>query len=65
MAVKDSTKLLTLSQQVAIEAINADIGRLRMKLRAVMAEAGLDPDGRYSVSLDGEVTVVEQNDAGT
>ena len=53
---------LTLAQQVAIEAINADIARLRNKLRAVMVEAGLNPDGRYSISIDGEVTEVNSGE---
>ena len=49
-------KVLTLSQQVAIEAIQADIVRLRNKLRTVMEEAGLDPDKKYSISPAGVVT---------
>ena len=48
-------KQLSLAEQTAIEAINADIQRLRNKLRAVMVEAGLDPEGRYSITVDGMV----------
>ncbi len=48
-------RVLTLAQQTAIESINADILRLRNKLRAVMVEAGLNPEGRYSIDPDGTI----------
>lgn len=50
--------VLTLAQQTAIEAINADINRLRNKLRAVMAESGLDPDKHYRIQPDGSAEEV-------
>ena len=50
---------MSLTEQTAIEAINADIQRLKNKLRAVMVEAGLDPEGRYSITVDGTVEEIE------
>lgn len=61
MAVKAKAPVLTLAQQTAIEAINADINRLKNKLRAVMVESGLNPDKAYRIQPDG--TVEEAADA--
>ena len=50
------TKVLSLAEQTAIEAIQADIIRLQNKLRAVLVEAGLDPNRKFSVASDGTVS---------
>jgi hypothetical protein len=42
-----------------MEAIHADIMRLKNKLRMVMEEAGLDPDAKYTIHPNGQVEVVE------
>lgn len=55
---KGQSRFLTLSQQVAIEAINADIVRLKHKLRMVLEEAGLNPEGSYSIKADGSIEEV-------
>ena len=54
MAVRE-VKQLTLTEQVAIEAVQADIVRLRNKLRMILSEAGLDPDAHYSITPEGMV----------
>ena len=51
-------KQLSLAEQVAIEAIQADIVRLQNKLRAVLVEAGLNPEGKFRITPDGSVEEV-------
>jgi hypothetical protein len=60
MAVSNGVKShLTLAEQTAIEAIQADIARLQNKLRAVLTEAGLDPNGNFRIQPDGSIEVVD------
>ena len=59
MAVKE--KVLTLSQLIALQSIDADIARLVNKKAAIMTEAGLDPTKKYSMTPEGVVTEPEDS----
>lgn len=46
---------LTLTQLTAIQAVQNEIASQQAKLKAILAEAGLDPAGQYRIMADGTV----------
>lgn len=50
---------LTLAQQIALQATQAEIVRMQNRMQELFREAGLDLTKQYNFGLDGVVTEVE------